>query len=108
MQAQLPGVSISFRQKGNVCASSPPHEMAITMMNLRGCICSRPKATDITSTATEVNALSLRKTWDQLFCHRSNKIRSRTHIWMKETLKVKYARLFQIRDPLMRAPMGTI
>lgn len=38
------------------------------MMNLRGCICSRPKATDITSTATEVNALSLRKTWDQPFC----------------------------------------
>ena len=46
----------------------PPQEMAITMMNLRGCICSRPKATDMTSTATEVNALSLRRTCDQSIC----------------------------------------
>jgi len=30
----------------------PPHEIAMTMTNLRGCICSRPKRTDMPSTAT--------------------------------------------------------
>lgn len=43
----------------DVFECSPPLEMAMTMTNVRGFIFSSPAATDMPSTATEVNAFNL-------------------------------------------------
>ena len=66
-------------------------------------------STDIPSTATEVKALSLCGSASSvsLSCYVSAGCLC-TYIWMKETLRVRYAMLLKMREAEKRAPMGTM